>query len=139
MKTTDTIARTGKTLEERGLPADSFFEVWFRDGSHATEIEIAWSSISEERRVRYFEGTKTVFVSTRPVARIRMRHGDLVADCDVPEGCEAYQSVRSETILMNGKTEHRVVGRSIGIVKDGEVIEEQFLNGVEGGVFGTKK
>lgn len=139
MKTSDQIKRADKTLEERGLPGDSFFEVQFTDDSIASEKEISWSAMCEERRVRYFGNTKTVFVSRFPVKRLRMRHGELVADIDVPGGSEAYQSARSETVLMDGKRVDNVIGRSIGIVRDGEVIEEQFLNGVENTVHGRRK
>ena len=135
----DQIKKADKTLEERGLPSDSFFTVQFTDGSVASETDVSWSSFCEERRVRYFEGTKTVFVSRFPVKRIRMRHGELVADIDVPEGAEVYQSVRSETVLTDGKRVDKVLGRSIGIIVDGEVIEEQFLNGVESAVYGRRK
>ena len=133
------IKRAGKTLEERGLPADSFFEVEFTDGSVASEKHVSWSAFCEERRVRYFDATKTVFVCALPARRIRMRHGSLIANMDVPQGSEVYQSVRSETVLMSGKRVDTVIGRVIGIIDEDEVVEEQFLNGIEGCVHGTKK
>lgn len=132
------IKKTDKTLEERGLPGDSFFEVVFADGSWASERDVNWSSISAEMRVGYFGGTKTVYVCTLPVVRIEVSHGGMVAALDVPPGCQVYQAVRSETVIMGGKRENRVVGRVIGIVRDGEVVEEQFANEVENEVLGTR-
>ena len=134
----DNIEKTDKSLEERGLPADSFFDVVFEDGSTASERWMNWSQISDERRVEYFGMTKTVFVSRLPVKRIVIRHGDLETTVDVPAGCEAYQGVRSETMLLGGKKESRVLGRIVGIIKDGEVIEERFLNGIQHEVQGTR-
>lgn len=134
----DGVKNTDKTLEERGLPADSFFEVIFADGSWLSERDINWSSISAEIRVGYFGGTKTVYVCTLPVARIEVNHRDMLASLDVPPGCQVYQAVRSETVIMGGRKENRVVGRIIGIVRDGEVIEEQFANEVENEVLGTR-
>lgn len=136
----DQIERTSKTLEERGIAGDSFFVVTFIDGSSVTEKDVDWSSVAEERRVEYFEGTKTVFLCTMPVSRIYARHGDLEASIDVPEGCQAFQAIRSEAVLSSLAEKKTVcIGRTIGIVNDGIVIEEKFLNGVEHIVNGTKK
>lgn len=134
----NTIERTAKTLEERGLPADSFFEVFFTDGSTITEKEVNWSAMAQERRVAYFEGTKAVYVSTLPIAQISVYHGGLEAHIAVPEGCEAYQAVRSETVILDGRKHNRIVGRAVGIVKNGEVIEEQFINDIEHVVLGMR-
>lgn len=134
----NTLVRTAKTLEERGLPPDSFFEVVFEDGSTITEKDVNWSELAEERKVSYFEGLKTVMASELPLTRITVRHAGLSASIAVPVGCETYQAVRSETVLMDGRKQHRVVGRVIGLIKDGQVMEEQFINGVEGVVVGTR-
>lgn len=135
----EAIQKTDKTLEERGLPEDSFFEVVFADGSWTSERYVNWSSISEEIRVEYFGGTKTVFVCKLPVKRIEVHHEGLVASLDVSEGCQVFQAVRSESIITDGKKENRILGRVIGLVKDGEVIEEQFINEIMNEVLGTRK
>jgi len=135
----DNIPCTNKTLEERGLPADSFFEVEFDDGSSLTEKEINWSAIAEEMRVAYFGATKTVFVCKFPVSTLWVHHGDLRAHVDVPSGCQAYQAVRSQALILDGKRQTKILGRAVGIIKDGEVIEEQFINETEHEVFGTRK
>ena len=135
----DNIQRTEKTLEERGLPADSFFEAEFDDGSVVTEKDVNWSSMSAEVRVGYFGETKTVFLCTLPVATLWVHHGDLRTHVNVLPGGQAYQQVRSEAVLLDGKKQIRVVGRVVGVVKDGEVIEEQFINDTEHEVFGTRK
>ncbi len=138
-KISDTIPRCGVTLEQRGLPAHSFFEAVFADESVITEKEANWSAMSHELRVAYFGDTKTVRACTEPLARLMVHHGGLVAELKVPEGCEGYQAVRSETVILNGRKTTRVIGRSVGIIKDGEVLEEQFINGIENAVMGTRK
>lgn len=134
----DQIPRAEETLEQRGIPAGSFFEVAFVDGSVVTEKEVNWSDMAVIRRVRYFGGTKTVFVSKLHLACITVYHEGMEAHVDVPEGCEGYQAIRSEARLIDGRKEQRIIGRVVGIVKDGEVIEEQFINEVEHTVLGTR-
>lgn len=135
----NTLTRTELTLEERGLPADSYFTITFRDGSSITEKEVQWSTICEMRKVGYFGGKKVVFVCTLPVARIEIHHDNIDASMDVPEGCEAYQAATSEALLINGGRRDRVLGRVIGIVKDGEILEERIADGQEHSVQGMKK
>lgn len=135
----DTIKTAGKTLEERGIPDNSFFVVEFDDGSVVSERDINWSSISSQQRVQYFGGIKTVMICTLPVKRIVVSHGELLADLVVPEGCSVFQAIRSETVILDEKKTNRIIGRVVGLVKDGEVIEEQFLNEVEQTVVGRRK
>lgn len=138
-KTAEKIERCNASLEQRGLPPHSFFEAVFADESSITEKEVNWSAMSREKRVAYFGGTKTVRACTERLARLMVHHGGLTAELAVPEGCEGYQAVRSETVILNGRKTTRVIGRSVGVIKDGEVLEEQFINGVENAVMGTRK
>lgn len=135
----NTIERADRTLEERGLPADSFFTLTFRDGSVVTEKEVQWSTICEMRKVDYFGGKKVVFVCTLPVAHISVCHDNIEVSMDVPEGCEVYQAATSEALLINGGRRDRVLGRVIGIVKGGEILEERIADGQEHSAQGMKK
>ncbi len=84
-------------------------------------------------------GKKGVMVSLFPVKRIEAHLGDLHAAIDVPEGCEAYQALRSEAMVVVGYgREDRFLGRVIGILKGDTVIEEHFLNALEYRVQGIK-
>lgn len=132
------IKRTDKSLAERGIPDDSFFGVKFPDGSNLDERNTNWSDMAEEAKVGYFGGTKTVLLCTAAISSIEACHGSLRASLCVPEGYKAYQAVRSQASLVGGVKRVEVVGRVIGVVKDGEVIEEQFLNGLENEVVGRR-
>ena len=136
----ETIKKSGSTLEERGLPSHSYFVVTFKDGSSVREHDVNWSAISEEKKVKYFGGVKTAMVCVHPVSKIEMFHGEMSSSLDVPDGCEVYQAVRGYAVLRTGETATgQVGGRVIGLVKDGEVIEEQFLDGMIGQVRGLRK
>lgn len=135
----DTIKKTDDFLASRGLSDDSYFEIEFEDGSSVREHEVNWSDISEQVRVEYFGNKKTVMLCTFPVKKITLNHGELQESVEIPEGCRGYQAVRGVTAVQtNGSGSSEVAGRIVGIVKDGVVIEERFLNGLEGRVFGTK-
>ncbi len=134
------IRKETKTLEERGLHSTSYFSVLFKDGTTRTEHDTNWSEMSEVVAVKYFGGIKTVLLATVPIHKISVLHGKMHTEIEVPKDCRVYQAIRSESSLgMDGKATHRIVGRVVGLVKNGEVIEERFLDGNEGGVRGLKK
>ena len=117
----------------------SYFKLTLDDDSVVLESDKAWSTISQIKSVEYFGGKKTVYVCTLSVKRIEMFHDGLETSIDIPEGCEVYQAIRSMTDFMpTGGSTSKTHGRCVGIVKDGKVIEERFLNGVLGEVQGVK-
>jgi hypothetical protein len=134
------IEKPNKTLQERGLPVGSHFEITLSDGSRIDEENISWATISDKTTVKYFGEYKVAHLCNLPVTRIEVWHEGLYASLDVPDGSRAYQSIRSDTLIIPGvKRSDRVIGRLIGLVKDGEVIEELFLNGIQYEVQGMKK
>jgi hypothetical protein len=138
--TADTIKKTEHSLFERGLPDHSFFEVEFEDGSIAHEKEFNWSDMSEQVRVKYFDQHKTVMLSTLPVKKITLSHDGMNETVEIPEGYRVYQAVRAMTAFqMDGSRMSEIVGRVVGLVKDGGVIEERFLNGIESKTYGTRE
>jgi hypothetical protein len=135
-----TIERTKQTMEERGLPANSRFEVTLADGARISEENTNWSTISDRETVGYFGSKKVVHSCKFPVKRIEAWHDGLYASINVPDGARAYQSIRSDTLIVpNVKRSSTVIGRLIGVVQGGEVIEEHFLNGLQYEVQGMKK
>ena len=129
-----------KTLRERGIPDDSYFKLTYPDGTTVDEYEANWSDLSEKKVVGYFDNTKMVSVSQKPVSKIEMFHEGLHSEITVPMGGEVYQAIRSTTMFYgNGKRTDRVIGRIMGVVQDGEVVEEHMLNGMTGQVEGLKK
>lgn len=138
--TAEKIRKTNRTLEERGISEDSFFTLVFEDGSEITEKEANWSSICEKKEVDYFGARKIVNFSKFPVKIIKCFHEGLQSQIEVPEGARAYQAIRSESLIIgNSQKKGRIIGRTIGIIKGGEVLEEHFLNGIQFKVEGFKK
>jgi hypothetical protein len=136
----ETIKKSERPIEERGVPKDSYFSIVFADESEISEKEISWSSICEQKEVNSLNGKKVVNISKHPVKLIKCYHEGMEAQIEVPEGCEAYQAIRSETVIIPSvQRNDRILGRVIGIVKDGEIIEEHFLNSVEFRVQGFRK
>ncbi len=129
-----------RTLEERGIPHDSFFTATFKDDSIASEKEANWSEFSEVKIVDYFDGKKTVYLSKHPIKHIHIKHGSLEHSIkDISKDVQVYQAIRSETLFNPGQEKRvRVLGRVVGLVKDGKVIEEYFLNEVNNEVRGMK-
>lgn len=134
------ITKQQKSLEERGIPNHSYFILTFQDDSVISEMDCNWSDISSTKIVSYFGGKKTVAICDHSVKSIILKHEEMEHNLEIPEGCEVYQAIRAETnFLNNGQKKERINGRVLGIVCEGEVIEEYFLNGVEGRIMGMKK
>ena len=135
----DNIEKEIKSLEERGLPSDSFFTVFFRDGSNISEKECNWSAIASEVRVKYQDWNKTVIRCIYPVKKITINHGELYTEIEVPEDCEVYQAIRGQATILGNRNDRQILGRAVGLIKDGEVVEERFLNGSENITQGWRK
>lgn len=115
----------------------SHFEVTFTDGSVVTERDSNWSSFSAETVVRLFGVHKRVMLCVHPIKSIKIVHNGLETHIDVPEGCQVYQAFKSRTSLVeSGKSE--ILGRTVGLVRDGEIIEERFLNATTRQVVGIR-
>lgn len=133
------IQKHNHSLKSRGLHEDSFFTAHFTDGSSVTEHDTNWSDFSETKVCEYFGGKKTVLISKHPIKKLHVKHGSLEHFVDVPKDCDVYQAVRSESLFISEQERKDIVlGRVIGLVKDGKVIEEYFLNGMENRVLGMK-
>lgn len=133
------VVRTEKTLAERGLPEGSFFAVFFEDGSGLLEHSVNWSTISERRVIRCLGADRAVNVCTLRIMIISAVHEGLYSEITLEAGEEAYQGIRSETLISGGERRNRVLGRFIGKIRDGEIIEEHFLNGLTQTIEGFKK
>lgn len=115
------------------------YTVFFRDGTVKQDTQMSWSAISTEKEVEYFGGKKRV-IALAGLKKLIMRYEEIEAIVDVPEDCEVYQAYRSRMDFMNnGQMGGQVIGVCVGIVKNGEVIEERFLNGLEGRQYGIRK
>lgn len=135
------IPRAKHSLEERGLPPGSYFEVEFEDGSVAREHDHNWSDLSEPMAVDSLGTRKAAHVARFRVKRISVFHEGLSTTIEVPEGCAPYQAVRAETVLgPHMPRRDRILGRVVGIVdKDGRILEERLLDGVAGQITGYRR
>ncbi|MGH2639025.1 MAG: hypothetical protein ACRDF4_07070, partial [Rhabdochlamydiaceae bacterium] len=117
----------------------SYFHVHFTDGSDRKEHDLNWTDVAEQAVVEFFGQQKVVFLSMHPVKRLKVVHNDLTTELEVGEEEKAYQAVvGSAMIRTDGSTQNRILGRIIGRVKDGIVIEERFLDGRTGEITGIK-
>lgn len=107
------------------------------DGSSIKNCE--WGDISDEKRVKYQEGFKTVYICSIPIIKIKIKEGELETEIEVPEGYEVYQAMRGQATILGENNEKKFLGRVAGLVKDGEVVEERFINIPENVIQGWQK
>ncbi len=136
----DQIQKTNQTLEERGLSPDSYFEVVFADGSAISEKDVNWSEFAVQKEAEFVDKKKVFYVSKFPVKSIRISFaGKEIYIDSIPEDAEVYQFIRSERLLATGIDQQTVVGRGVGLIKNGCVIEERFINALENSIQGVRK
>lgn len=129
-----------KVTRDNDFHDDSYFEVTFDDGSVRDERDLNWSAISTLRTVSYKDSNRAVFECTEKVKHIKIVHNELSTEFDIPDDCTLFQSVHSTAVYSpGGGSAHRVVGRYVGLIKNDRIIEERFLNDVEGIVSGFKE
>jgi hypothetical protein len=134
----ENIKKQELSLEQRGIPSHSHFVVEFQDGSFVTENEVNWSDISEETIVDHFGIKKIGMVCTHPIKCVTINHAGSSITIVPNEGEQIYQAIKSNAVLQNdGQTLNRIVGRVIGRIKDGVVLEEQMIN-QDGLIFGIR-
>jgi len=135
-----TISKTDLPLPARGIPEDSYFEATFSDGSVVDERDTNWSAFSKKEDVNYFGRTLNFFISNFPIVKIKTRLNGMEACIEeISEGTRVYQFIRSERMLAKGVDRNLIIGRGIGLVRDGVVIEERFINAIENRVQGMRK
>ncbi len=140
MKTTlEKLKKCHNSLEDRGLMKGSFFEATFKDKTNCHEKDYSWYEMSTEKKVKYQGMTKTVFICNHKISHIRVTHEGKQVELDVPDDCEVYQAMRSETSFSSAGRKDRTLGRVVGLIRDDEVIEEYFINGLQRCVLGFRK
>ena len=136
----DNIPTTEKSLEERGLPSDSYYEIVFVDDSTASEKNTNWSDFSIKKNIQCFGQELSFFVCRFPFKSINIFLNNLGAMFkDIPQGYEVCQFIRSERLLATGVDKETIVGRGIGLIKDGSMVEELFINALENKVQGIRR
>lgn len=132
------IGKETKSLGDRGLPDHSHFELHIGDDV-AKEHTTNWSDLSELREVTKAGQPFSAHVCRHNATSITVYHSGLETTIDIPEGYEVYQAVQSTfAFLSGGKSSNVITGRIVGLIKDGEVVEERFLSEAENRVIGFK-
>lgn len=112
------------------------YNLVLKNGDIITDKE--WKFISEEKRVSYMEGYKTVYVCTLPVVKISIKYEDLETEIGVPDGYQVYKANRGQASFTLGKSENKLVAICVGLVSNDKVVEERVLNIYEGIITGWK-
>lgn len=132
-KISEQIKREHRDIHETKNFDDSHFHLTFHDDSEIKEHDANWSSMSEHRTVEYRDGKKAVMLLTQRAKHIKIIHDGQSLDLDVPDGHDVYQFTRAETFLVPHKEKQtRIIGRGLGFIKNNKIVEEYFLNGLEG-------
>jgi hypothetical protein len=96
-----------------------------------------WSDISEQKLVKYNDSNKTVYVCNLEVEKITIKLEDLETTIKIPEGYEVYFAKRAQ--ITSNQREEVLVGLIAGLIKDGEVVEERFINNIAHEIMGFRK
>jgi hypothetical protein len=138
-KIADKIKKERQTLEERGLNKESYFSVQFSDDSQRTEHDTSWHSISDPVKVEHPGGDKIVLVCSYPVKELSVSHNGKKIGVVLKKDEQAYQAIRaSTTFFPGGSKKTEILGRIVGKIKSGKVIEEYFINDITGEVSGFR-
>ncbi len=133
----DLIPKINETLESRGLPKDSYFEVEFFDGSKINEKETNWSLMSESKIIEFGFRKLTLYVANFPIKKISIFLNGLETYIDdISYDLKVYQFIRSQRLIARTVDKDSIFGRGIGLIKDNKVIEEKFINAIENVVDG---
>ncbi len=133
----DNIKKEHRSLKERGLHNNTFFEAHFHDGSTRREHDTNWSDMSELVEVTKDGKPYSVYAATVPIHTLVITHNELSIKLPVPEGTRPYQAIVAIS-LFSSSQENTIVGRVAGLIKDGEVIEEQVINTNTGMIEGRR-
>lgn len=132
------IQRTG---EKEKLFLDSYFEIEFLDGTVRTEKDTNWSDIAKEETVKYYgKSTKIAAVCSYAIKRIAIHHRNLHTELFPLDNDRVYQAIRSETLFYdNGEKTDSIVGRLVGLVRHGEIVQERYLDNTVSEIVGFRK
>jgi hypothetical protein len=96
-----------------------------------------WSDISTQKLVKYQDSNKIVYVCNLEVEKIKIKLKDLETEMVVPEGCDVYFAKKAQ--ISSLQKEETFVGLIAGLIKDGEVVEERFINNIAHEIMGFRK
>jgi len=124
---------------EHRFDENSFFEITLNSGEIINENDYRFIDFSTEKLVKYRDSNKIVKLCNLPAVSIKVKHHNLKHEMKIPKDCQMYQCIRSYSEITNGNVKSEIIGRVIGLVKNGEVIQEIYLDGQLNEVFGFCK
>ena len=101
---------------------------------------VSWHSHSSKTLVKQGDIHKMVYLSYTPIKSLTIEFNELSKTIEVPKGYSCFQSIIGEAIQSSEGNEpkSRIVGRTIGLVKNGAITEEFVLNGDTNEIIGVK-
>lgn len=105
----------------------SFYEIKLDSGEELSETEYAWRDVSTESHPAYKDGFKTVYTLNFPAVSAKMIHRNLMVEMEVPKDCLVYQSMISRIVATKDMSNTVIIGRTLGLIKDGRIIKEYRL------------
>ena len=121
------------------IDKESYFILTLDTGETINENDYSFRDFSTEKLVIYRDTKKVVKLCNLPALSIKMKHHELEYEMKIPTDCQVYQSIRSISEVYDGITNSKIIGRFVGIVKDGVVVQELYLDGQLGQITGFKK
>jgi hypothetical protein len=140
MTIAETVKKTNLSLIEKGLPDDSFFQIIFSDNSIIDERQSNWTDLSEQVIINDNGRIKTVLVCKYPSKSLTVNHCGLSKTIEVDHNEQPYQAIISMATLNNatGSVYQKIIGRRIGKIKDGNIVEEYIINSQTNQVIGSR-
>lgn len=89
-----------------------------------------WNDISELKTVKKDDIVMQAYVCNH-VKTLEVNHEGIIHKIVYNEDEQAYYAIRARVILSKDSSSPIIVGRILGKIKDGEVVEEYLLDGKE--------
>ncbi len=109
-----------------------------RDGRKYHEKDVSWNDISNLTEVNYFGVRKYAKICPH-VKHLEISHLGAKISIDADEDEQIYQSVKAMTTFSpSGSSNTIIIGRVLGKVREGKVVEEKIINSQTGEIQGFK-
>ena len=129
-----------KTQNDVEFYKDSHFELKLKDNSILHEESANWSDIAESVDVKHpVFGSKRVKALKLDAKEITIRHAGLELNLKIDSKSSVYQAIQCEILMLpNGKRLDSTIGRVVGIIRNGTIVEEYYLNEKTKEITGSK-
>ena len=105
-------------------PQNGSFEVIFSDKSKAHEKDYSWNDLSDYVTVDFMGRPRVVKLCKYQIKSITVQHQNVTTTIEPEDGDRVYTSIRS---MATHSEKNIILGRVVGVVRNGKVIEEKFI------------